>query len=61
MSLADFNALIERQLVIARQADPHHCSQCGRDLSRWYHGFPLPLCCFCNDIRRTTEREMNGS
>jgi hypothetical protein len=50
VSRASFNALIERQLIIAEQADPHHCSRCGRDLGRWYYGFPLPLCAGCNDI-----------
>jgi hypothetical protein len=57
MSLADFNAPIEQQLAIAKKADPHHCSECGRDLDRWYDGFPLPLCCFCNDVRRNTARD----
>jgi len=50
MSLASFNALIERQLAIAEKADPHHCSRCGRHLGRWYYGFPLPLCPICVDI-----------
>jgi hypothetical protein len=43
--------LIDRQLAIAAQADPHHCSQCGRDLDRWYYGFPLPLCARCMGAR----------
>jgi hypothetical protein len=42
-----FSDLIDRQLVIAAQADPSRCSECGRHLERWYYGFPLPLCCFC--------------
>lgn len=48
MSLQD---LLDRQLAIAAQADPHHCSECGRELERWHYGFPLPLCAFCIDAR----------
>ena len=38
---------LDQDLAIARQADPNHCSKCGRYLDRWYYGFPLPLCTFC--------------
>lgn len=48
---AAFSALLERELSIAEQADPHHCSECGRYLDRWHFGFPRPLCTFCNDAR----------
>jgi hypothetical protein len=45
------DTLLERQLAIAAQADPRHCSKCGRYPERWYYGFPLPLRCFCIDVR----------
>ena len=54
MSLASFNAAIEHDLAIAKQADLHHCSKCGTYLDRWYYGFPLPLCCHCVDIGKWT-------
>ena len=47
-----FDALIERQLAVARLADPHHCSGCGRYLWEWYLGFPMPVCPACQDRQR---------
>lgn len=41
---AGLDALLERQLAIAKQADPHHCSRCGTYLDRWYCGFPRVRC-----------------
>jgi hypothetical protein len=52
VSTAGLDALIRRQLCIAAQADPHHCSDCGRYLWFWYYGFPLPLCAACIDRQR---------
>ena len=57
--LEAFNALIERQLVIAAEQDPNHCSRCGRDLIRWYLGFPRPLCPRCLDAGRRAEPPAN--
>ena len=46
------DALLTLQLIQCEYVPQDNCSQCDRDLGRWFYGFPMPLCPFCMDRER---------